>query len=490
MQIGKTIERIKELAAKDNLIITKNALETLAKLSNCEEILRKLAEKNRDIITTELIEEFLPKPKIPATKPKAKIEGTSKVDTSVKVLKSCNSIEESSSAGKAENFLQMFRHRFIVLKKILSSRHTISAIPIKGIKNLREREEFTTIGMVNRKWRTKLGHLALEIEDMDSRIIAVARAKSHAEEVAEKVLLDDVIALTAVKLSDEIIAIKEIEWPDIPVRRARRLNKEIFLVTTSDLHVGSKLFLEKEFYKFLDWINNPEEELAGKIKYLILSGDNVDGIGIYPQQIEELEIPNIKEQYERLSELLLEVPKDIEIIICPGQHDAVRWADPQPAIPKEFFEPLLKERKIHLVSSPSVVKVANLNVLIYHGVCYHDIIEQLSYLRLTEPEKIMVEILKRRNFMAGYGISRPYVPDTAGYLLIEHEPDIFISGDLHHKGVANYKGRILISNGTFQGQTTYQREQGHVPTPGVVYAVNLATGQILEKNFLGGSNNE
>ena len=72
MQIGKTIERIKELAAKDNLIITKNALETLAKLSNGEEILKRLSEKDKNIITMEVIEEFLPKPKIPAAKQKVK----------------------------------------------------------------------------------------------------------------------------------------------------------------------------------------------------------------------------------------------------------------------------------------------------------------------------------------------------------------------------------------------------------------------------------
>jgi DNA polymerase II small subunit len=42
---------------------------------------------------------------------------------------------------------------------------------------------------------------------------------------------------------------------------------------------------------------------VGKIKYLFVAGDSVDGIGIYPQQITELDIFDIYEQFDRLTDL-------------------------------------------------------------------------------------------------------------------------------------------------------------------------------------------
>jgi DNA polymerase II small subunit (EC 2.7.7.7) len=48
----------------------------------------------------------------------------------------------------------------------------------------------------------------------------------------------------------------------------------------------------------------------------------------------------VNEQYEEAARLIGEIRDDIKIIIAPGNHDASRIAEPQPAIPKEYAKPL------------------------------------------------------------------------------------------------------------------------------------------------------
>ena len=66
----------------------------------------------------------------------------------------------------------------------------------------------------------------------------------------------------------------------------------------SDIHVGSKTFLEAQWHKMVRWFHT--DPLAKTIKYLILSGDCVDGVGIYPGQDKELAIPDLFAQYSDL----------------------------------------------------------------------------------------------------------------------------------------------------------------------------------------------
>ena len=49
-------------------------------------------------------------------------------------------------------------------------------------------------------------------------------------------------------------------------------------VLISDVHVGSDTFLETCWNKFADWLSDSDHS------YLLIAGDLVDGIGIYPGQ--------------------------------------------------------------------------------------------------------------------------------------------------------------------------------------------------------------
>ena len=66
----------------------------------------------------------------------------------------------------------------------------------------------------------------------------------------------------------------------------------------SDVHVGSKTFLGPEWNRMMEWLKTDAVELG--MNYLLIPGDVVDGIGIYPDQEKELDVDDIYQQYHVL----------------------------------------------------------------------------------------------------------------------------------------------------------------------------------------------
>ena len=69
----------------------------------------------------------------------------------------------------------------------------------------------------------------------------------------------------------------------------KKAKDDVCVAFVSDLHVGSKMFAKEEFERFIDWLNllhgtDEQKALARKVKYLVISGDLIDGVGIYPGQ--------------------------------------------------------------------------------------------------------------------------------------------------------------------------------------------------------------
>ena len=80
-----------------------------------------------------------------------------------------------------------------------------------------------------------------------------------------------------------------------------------------EVHVGSSQFLEDSWLSFLDFLKGESDsedmrELAASIRYLVVAGDLVDGIGIYPDQEMELDILDVYDQYRKAAEYFKEVP--------------------------------------------------------------------------------------------------------------------------------------------------------------------------------------
>jgi DNA polymerase II small subunit len=489
---------IVQFAQVNGLILSKDAISLLLDKKNWKDILSEISYEGALVVDTKLLEKKINRTKLTGTIKTVEIKST-RFNAQAKdrapdfrVMEEYDVTGSSHSEGKIDDFLRLFRSKFELLSTMLKTRHNLSPVPLKSLKTKSKNENVDVIGIVNKRWVTKNNHIAFEIEDLDTKAVALIMNKEK-ELMAkgEHILEDNVVGIKGAKVGDEFIIIKEIYWPDTPVGNPRTINEEVYSGCTSDFHIGSNKFLEEAVQKWLDYLNGKglsgtKLERIGKLQYLFVVGDNVAGIGVYPGQLDELVIKDIYEQYAKFEELMLQIPDYIQIFICPGQHDAVRRAEPQPAIPKEFVPNLYKARNFHFISSPSWVETEGLKNLVYHGPSIHDLISSVSFLDYSKPHEGMAELLRKRDLMPKYGGRNPYVPEDKDYMVIKEVPDFVWIGDMHHNGYCNYRQTTIINGGCWEAQTDFQRKIGHIPTPGIFPIVNLKTRKISEIQFLRG----
>ena len=308
--------------------------------------------------------------------------------------------------------------------------------------------------------------------------------------MCKNIITDEVIGISGSYFNGGIIA-KKIIFPEVPLPNTiNKIDEPLKAVFISDIHIGSKEYIKPIEEKFIRWIKKDKQ--TENVKYLFIAGDNVDGVGIYPSQKDDLEIQNIYDQYSEFEKFIEKIPDEIEIAICPGNHDAVMQFEPQDALDKVYVPNLVNYSNVHLVKNPEYIYLHNnddnegLKALMYHGYSFTSIIDAIPELRkkgLSNPEYIMKEVLRKRHLAPLYGSSliNPAKEDT---LVIDEIPDIFHTGDLHSHCLKNYKGVTLISSSTFQGQTSFMDRMGHIANPGKISIVDLNTRDIFVKNFI------
>jgi len=391
----------------------------------------------------------------------------------------------STCVGEYMQFVQYFRDRYSKLSEIIRSR--INARPIESLKRKNFRrgggeggaEEISVIGMVSNISNTNNGHKIISLEDPTASFsVLIQNTEKELFELASKILLDEVIGVTGFLTNDKnLMVASKIIQPDIPNSIQRRTGSYGKAVLISDVHVGSSQFMEEAWLDFLDFLkgesdSEPMKELAASIRYLVVAGDLVDGIGIYPDQELELDILDVYEQYRKAAEYFREIPEHIRVIISPGNHDAVRQAEPQPALP-ENIQAYFPENVI-FVGNPSLIDLDGINILIYHGRSIDDLVASIPGVSYQEPAGAVLEMIKRRHLAPIYGSRVSISPEKRDYFIIDPVPDIIHTGHVHTLGVQSYKNVLLINSGTWQGQTEFQKRVNLVPVPARVPIVDLS----------------
>jgi len=401
---------------------------------------------------------------------------------------------------KVSDFTDYFLSRYRFLESLLRGRQELrQATAINRLFNKSEKDSVAIIGIVQEIGETKNGNLMITVEDpTGSMKVLITKNKQDIFREAKDLVVDEIIGVSGV-YGDKIIFAENIVWPDIPINNEMKTGpEEEYIIFLSDIHVGSKYFMKEEFNKFLKWIrqeagNEEQRNIAKKVKYIILAGDLVDGVGIYPAQQEELEIDDIKGQYKEFSKLIDEIPKNIEIIACPGNHDMVHLAEPQPVFYKEYAPELFEMENLSLVTNPSIVNVgktkdfSGFDILLYHGYSFDYYVANVESIRAQggyhRADLIMKFLLKRRHLAPAFG-STPYHPaHKEDPLVIRQIPDFFITGHIHYSKVANYKGVTMISGSCWQATTSFQEKLGHKPEPARVPVVNLKTREVKILRF-------
>jgi DNA polymerase II small subunit len=324
--------------------------------------------------------------------------------------------------------------------------------------------------------RGKKNGVEIVIDDFSGSLSALATT-DELKKQASMLTLDQMVMLEVENISNnkkglQGFVIKDIISPDIPDHVPARSKIESYAVLISDIHVGSKNFMEAEFIRFLNWLSSSEDELVRKIKFICIGGDLIDGIGIFPNQDKELLETNTSKQVSHAVGLLNRIPKN------PG-----RRALPQPSLPKRDFNELYLLENFTMVGNPSIVELDGVKVLMYHGQSLDDIIATTPGLDYSKPVEAMKILLKARHLSPIYGQRTPIAPELEDMMVITEVPDIFHSGHVHVIDVQSYRGTLIVNSGAWQSQTKFQQTMGVVPTPGIAILVNLATLQPYQMSF-------
>jgi DNA polymerase II small subunit len=412
----------------------------------------------------------------------------------------------STCIGDYDEFVGFFRNRYAKLGEMIRGR--MSARPIESVRKNSHRNggggtesvrknshrnggggadgngkknEISIIGMVSDIRSTVNGHRIAEVEDQTGAISVLFQKDKDLSDAP--LLLDEVIGITGLPTSDGGLFIPSaISYPDVPYTNTPRRSAEHSVAALlSDIHIGSDTFLEDGWLRFLDWVNGDhsdgDNDLVSRLRYIVIAGDVVDGIGIYPGQDKELTIKDVYDQYRKAAEYMSMIPRHIRVIVAPGNHDAVRQAEPQPALTQDV-QAMFRQDNITFVGNPATVEIEGVRVMIYHGRSIDDLVSNLPGVSYGKPDVAMAELLKRRHLSPVYGGRVMIAPEARDHFVIDPLPDILHCGHVHTVGVSRYRGVLLANSGTWQGQTEFQKRMNIQPDPCRIPLVELSTGEV------------
>lgn len=385
-----------------------------------------------------------------------------------------------------EAYGALFASRYRMLSRLLRGRPGLSNL--RPIHELRSTEVDASIIAMIREVREVAGKriVILSVEDPTGSIDVVVPNDAM---VGRGTFLSDEVVGLALKLAREpgkMHRVTAIERPDVPpgrtLHRSNRPSRTLFL---SDLHIGSRSFLSDPWGKLVDFLHGRglHSELSAEIEHVVIAGDLVDGIGIYPNQERDLAIPDVVEQYAELGRRLRELPERLSILVVPGNHDAVAPAEPQPALSAAMVRQL--PTNVRSLANPSTFALHGVVMSAYHGRGFDELIPAIPGASYGRPTEVMKRMLQMRHLAPIYGGRTPLAPLARDGLVIDPLPDVFVTGHAHTYGVDHYRGVLLLNVSTWQGETEYQKMRNITPVPARAALVDLATLGTTTLNFAG-----
>ncbi len=380
----------------------------------------------------------------------------------------------------------LFQSRYRELARLLRGRSELGNL--RPIRDLRAGEgPSSVIGLVREVHATQKHHLILTLDDETGSVTVLVPRDSAAARTT--ILSDEVLGvrLDFGRERNRIPRAVHVERPDVPaVRPARRAGPGRRAIFLSDLHLGSRSFLAEPWGHLVEFLHGrgPRADLAASIDHVVVAGDLVDGIGVYPQQERDLAIADLVEQYAELGRRLAELPARLTIVVVPGNHDAVCPAEPQPALPEELRATL--PPNVHSLANPSTFALDGAIVTAYHGRSFDDLIPAIPGASYARPTDVMKRMLAMRHLAPIYGDRTPLAPLPRDGLVVDPAPDILVTGHAHTYGADRYRGVLLLNASTWQAETEYQRMRNISPVPAHAAIVDLASLELTSLDFSGG----
>ena len=125
--------------------------------------------------------------------------------------------------------------------------------------------------------REKGNRIFLTVDDYDEEATVLVNDSNPALwQTARRVARDQVLFLETRKSSGKLLVAENIVLPEIPDHRPGRADEEVYAVLISDVHVGSKVFLEDSFQRVVGWLRGEvgdlgQREIADRVKYVLVA---------------------------------------------------------------------------------------------------------------------------------------------------------------------------------------------------------------------------
>ncbi len=423
---------------------------------------------------------------------------TDSLATSVQIM---TALPKEGKKREVKDFVAYYKHRYEFLKGLLQQRMELQdVVSISRALKREIMEEVSVIGLVYDRDYTANGNLIYTLEDSTGSLkLLINKNNQKLFEQGEKICPDEIIGIKG-KIKNRMIFCDQVLFPDTPQSRGtlKCASEDVYAAFISDIHFGSKKFLGEEFSRFISWLNGEignehQRALALRVKYMFVIGDIVAGVGVYPGQEKDLTLLDIREQYNYGATFFSRIRKDLQIIMCPGNHDAVRAAEPQPSLDSRYAEAFCTIPNIHLVSNPCFVNIhqskdfAGFDVLMYHGGSFHYYIDNIPALRINRardnPGQVLRLLLQKRHLAPAHHAS-VYLPSAdSDALIIDKVPDILVSGDMHKSDISDYNGVKVINCSCWESKTEFQEKTGNNPDPCKVPLYSLKTREVKVIDF-------
>ncbi len=389
----------------------------------------------------------------------------------------------STCEGTTQDFVTYFQDRYKQISKMLRGRRELrNAILVERVRP--GQQETQVIGMVVEVGTTKKGNKIIRVEDQSGAIAALVRPDDRPlMAMADSLVQDEVVGIVGTASpKGDLLYVDAIIRPDIPLPDGNNKtysDAPVMAAFLSDVHVGSRTFLNENWRRMLRWLNGEggsrrERDAAGRVKYLVIPGDLVDGVGIFPGQEQELSIPDIYDQYGAFGDWMASVPDHVEVVVQPGNHDASRPAEPQPAFAQEVRS-RFEHHEARFLANPATFRMHGVTTLGYHGNSLIDFATSVANMEYERPLPIMRQMLQSRHLAPVYGERTPVAPEHHDYLVIGDVPDLFVTGHVHVPGIESYRGVQMVNCGTWQSQTLYQKMLNFTPDPARMPLIDLQT---------------
>ena len=383
-----------------------------------------------------------------------------------------------------EGFAGLFKDRYERLLAVVKGRLDTKGVePVSSAKGVPQGKKVKVAGLLSNRVNRR-NNVEVTLDDPSGTVRIVCQ-DDLVTKAALEAPLDGMVVVEASRGKSGQLYANSIVLPDVPGRRVVSTSHRVYAVLLSDLHIGSRMFLQEDFKRFLQWLNGGlgDLDLVSRVRYLVVAGDLVDGVGVYPGQEFQLAERDPKKQYHMAAELLRQIPPGVQIVLSPGNHDAVRQALPQPAVGLDIAEPLYGMDNVRWVGDPAYVKLHGVMFLIYHGRSLDDVIATTPNLSYDRPTDAMKLLLRSRHLAPTYGKRTALSPELRDFLVVDPVPDVLHSGHVHTFGELTYRGTLLVNSGTWQAQTSFQSNMGLEPTPSIVPVLDLSSMKVLRRNF-------